>query len=120
MFKYILFSIYIIELKLFCQGGKKIYHDDFTHMMDIGVEGWIFMIICAIAVILLIIVFVYLYNHYSTFSKSNNRLKNNIANNDTENPYISETKTKANFCPNCGKKLIDQDVIFCPYCGERI
>ena len=89
-------------------------------MMDIGVEGWIFMILCAVAVILLILVFVYLYNHNSSISKSNNRSKNNIANNDMANPYISKTKTKANFCLKCGKKLIDQDVIFCPYCGERI
>ncbi|MFW9968649.1 MAG: zinc ribbon domain-containing protein [Candidatus Odinarchaeota archaeon] len=111
--------MYIIELKLFCQGGKKIYHDDLSHMMDIGVEGWIIMILCAVAVILLIIAFVYLYNHYSRLSKSNNRLKNNISINDTTNPYVSETNTRANFCPNCGKKLIDQDVIFCPYCGER-
>ncbi|MFX0021824.1 MAG: zinc-ribbon domain-containing protein [Candidatus Hermodarchaeota archaeon] len=89
-------------------------------MMDIGFEGWIFMIFCAGSVILLIIAFTYLYNHYINISKSDNQLNNKIINNDRVNPYISNFKEKVNFCQNCGQKLIDQDVKFCSYCGEGI
>ncbi|MFX1377711.1 MAG: zinc ribbon domain-containing protein [Promethearchaeota archaeon] len=99
-----------------------IYHDYFSHMMDIGFESWIFMILCAGAILLLIIAFAYLYNHYINISKSRNQLKDNIINNDRGNPYIPDFKEsiKANFCHNCGQKLYDKDVKFCPYCGERI
>ena len=30
------------------------------------------------------------------------------------------TPEKANFCPNCGVKLIDKDVDVCSICGQKI
>ncbi|MFX0039322.1 MAG: hypothetical protein ACFFB9_05275 [Promethearchaeota archaeon] len=97
-----------------------IFHDYVNHMMDWVFQNWIFMVLCAGAIILLIIVFLYLYNH----SKSRNQLKNNIIINDRVKSNITDVQEielrQSNFCPNCGKKFDTTNVKFCPYCGERI
>jgi uncharacterized membrane protein YvbJ len=101
-----------------------IFHDYGNHMMDWVFENWIFMVLCAGALILLIIVFVYIYNHYTNISKSSNQLKNNIiSNNRVELTMTSDQEIdlrQANFCPNCGQKLDNTNVKFCPICGAKI
>jgi len=104
-----------------------IFHDygySDHYMMNMEFGNWIYMILGVGVILIAIIVLTYILIHYNTQNDSINHLKNeNYKNNE-----IGSTKTddkdinlgNANFCHNCGKKLDDNLVKFCPYCGEEI
>jgi hypothetical protein len=101
-----------------------IFHEFNNHFMNIGFENWVYMILGAGAIILLIIVFSYVFIYYNSISKSRNQQINDPLNSKrikSEESNINEVdSSKKNFCYKCGQKLNDREIKFCPYCGERV
>ncbi|MFX1593951.1 MAG: hypothetical protein ACFFCL_14765 [Promethearchaeota archaeon] len=98
-------------------------HDNISHMMDWGSNGWIYMILGGIFFLLIVVILLYLLSR----GFRQNTLTNTLNYEAYGNPKISSVKEngeKSNettyFCPSCGVNLDGRTSKFCPICGSKI
>jgi len=99
-----------------------IFIADYNHMDMMGSFQymWIFMIIGFVIFLVFVIVLLYLLNRNTSSIEPISPIKEQFKKEPKADEVDTNNQLKAIFCPDCGAKLKNSELLYCPSCGSRL